>query len=336
MISLNLMIAIKKQIKGFTIVEVLIVIVVIGILAIVVTVSYRGVVQSAIELSLTNDLSNASDRLKIFQSDHGKYPLTINCDIPDSDTNVCVKFSDKNSLAEYKVDNTLPISKQNYQLSATHSNNVTYRVNNKSTPIPCPLGFIVVPGSKKYGTSDFCVMKYEAKQVGSTDVPVSKAEGLPWVEIRKVHAVENSNKVTDCKGCHLISESEWLTIAQDILMNTENWSGGAVGNGFIYGGHVFNDPANSLAASSSDDDIYFGMGTEGSMGRKRTLKLSNGEVIWDFTGNVREWTSGTVSSGFPGVDGGGATWRDWSALTNLGSLPDPNPAPSYAYSASAT
>lgn len=322
----------EKYIKtyGFTIVELLIVIVIIGILATITIVSYRGITQKAVETSLASDLSNASTKLKMFQAEHGVYPATIDCEQPDSNTNVCIKLSSENTIAEYTFDNSTKDKK--FQLSVGHKDNVVYRVNDKSSPIACPLGFVIVPGSKTYGTNDFCVMKYEARQVDTSSVPISTPNGTPWTEIRKTYAVTNSGKVAGCIGCHLISEAEWLTIAQNILMNKSNWSGGAVGSGYIYGGHVFNDPATALASSSDDSDIYFGMGAEGDLRRKRVLELSNGEVIWDFVGNVREWTDGTVSSGFPGVDGGGATWRDWSALTNQGSLPAPNPSPSFAYS----
>ena len=54
--------------------------------------------------------------------------------------------------------------------------------------------------------------------------------------------------------------------------------------------------------------------------QRRTLTLSNGAVIWDLAGNVWEWTSGTFTTGQPGVTGGGIDWREWTAVTNLGTL----------------
>src|SRR5579884_4158748 len=43
----------------------------------------------------------------------------------------------------------------------------------------CPEGYILVPGSKLYGTSDFCVMKYEAKcaETSSPNVGIEPPPG---------------------------------------------------------------------------------------------------------------------------------------------------------------
>ncbi|HZJ34650.1 MAG TPA: prepilin-type N-terminal cleavage/methylation domain-containing protein, partial [Candidatus Angelobacter sp.] len=73
--------------SGFTIVELLVVIVVIGILAAITIVSYTGISQRAIAVSLQSDLTNASKQLKLFQVENSAYPTTISCAIPDSSTN---------------------------------------------------------------------------------------------------------------------------------------------------------------------------------------------------------------------------------------------------------
>ena len=62
---------------GFTIVELLVVIVVIGILAAITIVSYTGISQKAIVASLQLDLSNASKQFKLFNVDNGSYPTGI-------------------------------------------------------------------------------------------------------------------------------------------------------------------------------------------------------------------------------------------------------------------
>ena len=74
-------------------------------------------------------------------------------------------------------------------------------------------------------------------------------------------------------------------------------------------------------------DGYYGTGNTAGSNQKRTLTLSNGEVIWDLAGNVREWTSGNSNSGFPGVTSGGFAWREWTSVTNSGTL-SPNVFPS--------
>ena len=64
---------------GFTIVELLVVIVVIGILAAISIVSYSGVSTKAIIASLQSDLSNAATQIKMFQAtdSSGNYPASV-------------------------------------------------------------------------------------------------------------------------------------------------------------------------------------------------------------------------------------------------------------------
>lgn len=61
---------------GFTIVELLIVIVVIGILAAVTVVTYRGIQNRANDAAVQSDLATAAKRLAIFKLDDpaGLYP----------------------------------------------------------------------------------------------------------------------------------------------------------------------------------------------------------------------------------------------------------------------
>lgn len=60
--------------KGFTIVELLIVIVVIGILAAIVIVAYNGVQNRARVAALQSDLTNAKKQFLYTQADTGIYP----------------------------------------------------------------------------------------------------------------------------------------------------------------------------------------------------------------------------------------------------------------------
>lgn len=96
------------------------------------------------------------------------------------------------------------------------------------------------------------------------------------------------------------------------------WSGGVAGSGYIYSGHNDSSPSNAVAATSDDNDGYYGTGNTTPSNQRRTLLLTNGEVIWDFAGNVYEWTSGTIaSSQQPGLTGESAyAWKEW----NNGSL----------------
>jgi Tfp pilus assembly protein PilE len=152
--------------------------------------------------------------------------------------------------------------------------------------------------------------------------------GNHWVEIQAFSTLDATSKsAAACTGCHLITEAEWMTIAQNVLSVASNWSTGTVGNGFIYSGHNDNVPANALAASSDDTDVYYLTGNTAPSNQQRTFTLTNGQVIWDLAGNVWQWTSGQITGNQPGVSGGGYAWREWTAVTANGNLAV-NPFPS--------
>ena len=61
--------------KGFTIVELLIVIVVIGILAAIVIVAYNGITSRANDTSYKTDAAGIAKVIETFNADSGRYPL---------------------------------------------------------------------------------------------------------------------------------------------------------------------------------------------------------------------------------------------------------------------
>lgn len=69
-----LMFKTRKSLSGFTIVELLIIIVVIGILAGIVTVAYNGMTASAVETSMKSDLQNAATHLESERRQNNGYP----------------------------------------------------------------------------------------------------------------------------------------------------------------------------------------------------------------------------------------------------------------------
>jgi len=111
--------------KGFTIVELLIVIVVIAILAAITIVSYNGITQQAKEATKAAEISQWKKKAEL-----------------------------------HKIQNN----------------------------IVCPEGYVFIYGNAVLGTSDFCVMKYEAKNDGSGKA-VSTASGTPWVNITQTDAI---------------------------------------------------------------------------------------------------------------------------------------------------
>src|SRR5438270_13715004 len=68
------MISLKKRDQGFTIVELLIVIVVIGILALLVITTYSGIQQKARNSKRQTDVQAIQTHLEAFYSQNGYYP----------------------------------------------------------------------------------------------------------------------------------------------------------------------------------------------------------------------------------------------------------------------
>lgn len=315
--------------KGFTIVELLIVIVIIGILATLAVVGFNGVQEKATEATLKTDLANAERQLENAKTLAGSYPSSA------SD----VKKSDGTTF-EYTVSGgQFCITASSASTDVTYFFNSTTRQVQTGTcpghsggsvafdqPSSCPTGYIPVPGNALFGTGGgFCVMKFEAKDNGSGGVASTPA-GLPYgagtpIDFNGAKTLSTAA----CAGCHLMTEEEWLTVAHNVLSVPSNWSGGSVGNGYIFSGH--NDSsAGALVASANDADGYSGTGNVAPSNQRRTLTLTNGEVIWDFAGNQAEWTDKLASEP---VGNTGYEEREWTAANNTNPPSVPNPFPSY-------
>lgn len=64
----------RKHARGFTIVELLIVIVVIGILAAITLVAYNGVQNAANDAAIQSDVNNLVKKIKLYEADNGTFP----------------------------------------------------------------------------------------------------------------------------------------------------------------------------------------------------------------------------------------------------------------------
>lgn len=219
----------------------------------------------------------------------------------------------------------------------------------------CPAGYVGVPASGVAGLGntsasannsaansnanwwldvdrDFCVMKYPAKNNDSSTYATSTMGGTPWVSIpRGTDETTVGGAMKACKdagaGYRLMSNTQWQTVARNAESVAANWSGNAVGSGVMARGHTDNSPSFALE-NAADEHPHFGTGNSGeawnTLGatpaagteQKRTHTLSNGDVVWDFGGNVWQWASDNHADlGLsPAIT---AAWDEFSNTTNF-------------------
>ena len=322
--------------SAFTIIELLIVIVIIGILVAIVAVSYNGITKSAKETStvataaqagkkivtgsmtkadgLPADKAGALAMAEMTESNGKTFQYTKNT--AASPNNFCLTVTEGDISAHITGDATGTVNQAIEGPCNDHQGEAP-----DLSRLNCPTGFIPVPGNSYFNQPSFCVMKYEAKIKGNdngqtayadTMVSESRATGTPWVNISQVRAIEASKRLGD--EYSLISDNQWLTIAHNALNQPSNWSGNEVGSGYILSGHNDGAPNNMIVASANDTDGYSGTGNAAPSNQRRTTKLSNGETIWDLSGNVWEWTTQTTQGAGdqPGVANAGYGWQEWN------------------------
>ncbi|VVC72231.1 Uncharacterised protein [uncultured archaeon] len=207
--------------------------------------------------------------------------------------------------------------------------------------------WVLVPGNPTYGTSDFYVMKYEAKQ-NSTNA-TSTAAGTPWVSLNQGAARTACTNV----GGHLLSIAEAQTINRDVASVAGNWMSGSVGSGCMFGGHMqcSSGPCYAAFNASSDDGQGWWDGTADQHNTsvqncpfttyatntwgnetRRTFYLSNGNVLWDWSGNVWEWMNDTCQQSSWYNSG---VWLEWDnanlADGEIQAMGPPNSPPIWTY-----
>lgn len=124
-LKVPMVMSIKKQ-SGFTIVELLVVIVVIGILASITIVTYSGIRERAQRANLQTDVAKVEDAVKLFKLDHRSAPESVtDCPTP-ADKNICVTPNKGNSLSYQTIAASTVVSTPKYELTVLNDNQFVY------------------------------------------------------------------------------------------------------------------------------------------------------------------------------------------------------------------
>lgn len=156
-------------------------------------------------------------------------------------------------------------------------------------------------GSKPYGSptdfsADFCIMKFEAKNVEQK--PHSIANGLPWTNISYQEAIDSCENL----GEHyfLVNNAQYQTVARSIEAAENENSNWLKSNIYDHDNKIntgYSTGSSPIEASPDDELGCFSTSTADNCENiwqieKRTHTLTNGSVIWDFSGNVYEMIKG--------------------------------------------
>lgn len=197
----------------------------------------------------------------------------------------------------------------------------SYWVYDKS----CPENYILVKyeidthgvqakNSMGQDVNKFCVSKFEARNTNGFPFTAMNHLGDQYYlensssQLSGVNSRANAKAACEMEpGTHLIKNSEWMTIANQIEKTASNWKDGVlpgtVGSSSDNQLNIGNDSLGifkadgifeALKVSKTDSEGCTGMSVPKDCGgtwnkNKRTHKILNGEVIWDFSGNLAEY-----------------------------------------------
>lgn len=180
------------------------------------------------------------------------------------------------------------------------------------TPIQtCPIGYVVVQANPSFGVhKNFCVSRLESRQQ-EDQMPFISMERYNLSSVKgdvetvgQIYPETNVNFIDALSRCRnsgpkydLISNAEWTLIANQIMLQDENWTGGSVGDGCLKVGNTLRTsvPDGCLDMSIDLGEVAtisnYDANGEPIVHSSRVFSLENGETIFDFAGNAKEFVN---------------------------------------------
>lgn len=279
--------------NGFTIVELLVVIVVIGILAAITIISYQGVQKKAYVATIKSDLGNASKKLELYKLDNSDlYPINaqasdiksssgINFSIYNQSGNsYCLQASNKSFNLVYHIDSTTnqPLYGKCPHYTFTMS---AYSTNGRyvSSIIQTADGGYAVTGGTSGTSSDMFIAKYNSSGVQTWEnVLNGTGNGNDW----------GRSIIQTSDGGYVVTGETYSGSNFDAYIIKYNAGGtyvdstviGTVNDQYPYSiietnDHYFAITGRSVIANSSEYRMFVAK-----------INLDNGGVFWSHTGDA--------------------------------------------------
>lgn len=194
----NLVYYCSDSLVGFTIIELLVVIAVIGILAAITLVSYSGITNRATIASIQSDLSNASTKLRLYQTENGVLPTT-------AANAIAAKLISPNPSMDYYSYGVDSLSNPQYFCYMYRKGTDVYAVDSYSAPSDgvC-LTNLISNGDFSNGTTGWGT---EYSTISASGGVVSDTSNGG-----NVYAVVSKN----CSGCAISGHSIYATFKQRV------------------------------------------------------------------------------------------------------------------------
>ena len=237
--------------RGFTIVELLVVIVVIGILAAIVIVAYNGITQQAHTATLEGDLSQNYNSLGIYQATNGTFPAnqaaaglksssgnTLTYNVSSDGSSYCLQVAGSNSSYANTSSSNNPIQ--------GHCSGTTLVAGTASAPIPTIIG-----------TSAYDAAGYTVSITPSVTTPSSTQVGDLTVIVGYVEP-NNEGKVGATFGNFTLPTG--VTLASGFPIETDPATITTTNDHRMYVWYYYATVAGATTLTfSNDHQIYWGL-----------------------------------------------------------------------------